>query len=98
MAALLDRADMDAILADFGNQNSGQDPVVHFYEDFLHAYDPALREMRGVYYTPAPVVSYIVRSVDTLLRKKFNLMNGLADSQTSVIERPDGSHLVYQHS
>ena len=93
LAALLDRADMDAILADFGNQNSGQDPVVHFYEDFLHAYDPALREMRGVYYTPAPVVSYIVRSVDTLLRKKFNLMNGLADSQTSVIERPDGSHL-----
>ena len=93
LAALLDRADMDAILADFGSQNSGQDPVVHFYEDFLHAYDPALREMRGVYYTPAPVVSYIVRSVDTLLRNTFNLVNGLADSQTSVIERPDGSHL-----
>ena len=93
LAVLLDRANMDAILADFGSQNSGQDPVVHFYEDFLHAYDPTLREMRGVYYTPAPVVSYIVRSVDTLLRNTFNLVNGLADSQTSVIERPDGSDL-----
>ena len=69
LARLLDRADMEAILADFGSRIAKEDPVVHFYEDFLAAYDPDLREMRGVYYTPEPVVSYIVRSVDGLLRR-----------------------------
>ena len=91
LAELLDRSDMSAILADFGSSNAEQDPVVHFYEDFLRAYDPELREMRGVYYTPEPVVSYIVRSIDALLRETFNLNDGLADNQTTVIEQPDGS-------
>ena len=59
LARLLDRADMAAILADFGRRTRQEDPVVHFYEDFLAAYDPKLREMRGVYYTPEPVVSYM---------------------------------------
>ena len=93
LASLMDRADMDAILADFGSRNADHDPVVHFYEDFLHAYDRELRQMRGVYYTPTPVVSYIVRSVDSLLRTHFNLQDGLADSQTTLVERPDGSHV-----
>ncbi len=70
LARLLDRADMSAILADFGGRRVAEDPVVHFYEDFLAAYDPRLREMRGVYYTPEPVVSYIVRSADRLLRDR----------------------------
>ena len=77
LALLLDRADMTAILADFGRR-SREDPVVHFYEDFLATYDPDLREMRGVYYTPEPVVSYIVRSVDRLLRDSCGLVDGLA--------------------
>ncbi len=53
------------ILKDFGKPTRQEDPVVHFYETFLAAYDPKMREARGVYYTPEPVVSYIVRSIDT---------------------------------
>ena len=90
LARLLDRADMSVILADFGRRTRQEDPVVHFYEDFLAAYDPKLREVRGVYYTPEPVVSYIVRSVDHLLRDRFGLADGLADTATVTVERPDG--------
>lgn len=90
LARLLDRADMAAILADFGRRTRQEDPVVHFYEDFLAAYDPKLREVRGVYYTPEPVVSYIVRSVDHLLRDRFGLADGLADTATVTIEQPNG--------
>jgi predicted helicase len=60
--------------------------VVHFYETFLKAYDPKMREARGVYYTPEPVVSYIVRSVDHILKTEFGLPDGLADN--SMIEVP----------
>ena len=77
LADLLDRADMAAVLAAFGRR---EDPVVHFYEDFLAAYDPALRERRGVYYTPEPVVGYVVRSIDRLLRDRFALADGLAQA------------------
>lgn len=91
LALLLDHADMAAILADFGNRTGDHDPIVHFYEDFLHAYDPKLREMRGVYYTPEPVVSYIVRSINALLQDSFSLKDGLADIQTIPIEQPSGS-------
>ena len=86
LALLLARADMAAILADFGQHTKQEDPVVHFYEDFLAAYDPKLRELRGVYYTPEPVVSYIVRSVDRLLRDEFDLADGLADTATVEVE------------
>ena len=81
LAALLDRADMAALLARFGRRGRREDPVVHFYEDFLAAYDPALRERRGVYYTPEPVVGYIVRSIDRLLRDRFALADGLAQAE-----------------
>lgn len=80
LVLLLDRADMSAILQDFGKATRQEDPVVHFYETFLAAYDPKLRKTRGVYYTPEPVVSYIVRSVDTILKRDFGLQAGLADS------------------
>ena len=82
LVQLLAHADMDAILEDFGRHTRQDDPTVHFYETFLAAYDPALRERRGVYYTPTPVVSFIVRSVDALLKSKFGLPNGLADTRT----------------
>ena len=91
LARLLDRAEMSAILADFGSRLVEQDPVVHFYEDFLVAYDPELREMRGVYYTPEPVVSYIVRSVDLLLRDRFGLTDGLADTEKITVDMPGGA-------
>ena len=73
LAELLARARMDLILADFGKRTRQEDPVVHFYETFLKAYDPKMREARGVYYTPEPVVSYIVRSVDHILKTEFGL-------------------------
>src|SRR5207247_10364729 len=82
LVQLLADTDMEAVLADFGTRTQQQDPVVHFYETFLAAYDPKLREVRGVYYTPEPVVSYIVRSVDYLLRERFDCTDGLADTST----------------
>ncbi|MEI6314566.1 MAG: type ISP restriction/modification enzyme, partial [Syntrophus sp. (in: bacteria)] len=74
---------------DFGRRTRQEDPIVHFYETFLAAYDPKLRESRGVYYTPEPVVSYIVRSVDVLLKTRFNCPQGLADSSTITIPNYD---------
>ena len=76
---LLDAANMDAVLRDFGDKNPQEDPVIHFYELFLKEYDAKKRMQRGVFYTPRPVVSYIVRSVDELLRTEFGLEDGLAD-------------------
>ncbi|HPU86064.1 MAG TPA: N-6 DNA methylase, partial [Candidatus Latescibacteria bacterium] len=81
LARLLDIADMEAILRNFGQRTRQEDPVVHFYETFLAAYDPKMRELRGVYYTPEPVVGYIVRSVDHILKTDFGLPDGLADAQ-----------------
>ena len=87
LVQLLDDADIHAVLADFGKRTRRQDPVVHFYETFLAEYDPALREARGVYYTPEPVVGYIVRSVDRLLKDRFGCPGGLADEATITYER-----------
>ncbi|HPO13787.1 MAG TPA: N-6 DNA methylase [Candidatus Hydrogenedentes bacterium] len=81
LAHLLDQSDMGSILRDFGKRTRQEDPVVHFYETFLAAYDPSLRETRGVYYTPEPVVSYIVRSIDKILRKNFGVCDGLASTE-----------------
>jgi predicted helicase len=89
LAEVLSRADMAAVLRDFGKRTRREDPVVHFYETFLAAYDPKMREARGVYYTPEPVVSYIVRSVDHLLRTEFGLPEGLADTSKVRIPNPD---------
>ena len=91
LALLLDKADMEAVLKDFGSRRLKEDPVVHFYEDFLAAYDPELREMRGVYYTPEPVVSYIVRSIDHLLRDRFGLADGLANTDKVTVNASEGS-------
>ena len=82
LAQLLGMTDMEAVLADFGKHTRQEDPIVHFYETFLAQYDPKLKELRGVYYTPEPVVSYIVRSVDALLRTHFDCPEGLADTST----------------
>ena len=80
LAQLLADTDMEAVLRDFGQRTKRQDPVIHFYETFLAAYDAKLRKVRGVYYTPEPVVSYIVRSVDHLLKTRFGCPDGLADT------------------
>ncbi|OHE84184.1 MAG: hypothetical protein A2190_00375 [Lysobacterales bacterium RIFOXYA1_FULL_69_10] len=84
--------DLPAILRDFGNKTRGEDPVIHFYEHFLKAYNKQLKVQRGVFYTPQPVVSYIVRSVHELLQTEFDLADGLADTTTwagVLKKRPD---------
>jgi predicted helicase len=75
-------ANMEAVLRDFDNRNPQEDPVIHFYELFLKEYDPKRRMQRGVFYTPKPVVSYIVRSVHELLQTEFGLEDGLASTVT----------------
>lgn len=89
---LLNRANAQAIRNDFGKKTDGEDPVIHFYEHFLGAYNKKLKVERGVFYTPKPVVSYIVRSVHELLKKEFGLEDGLADTSTwaEVKERHKG--------
>ncbi|MEX2445192.1 MAG: type ISP restriction/modification enzyme [Alkalispirochaeta sp.] len=101
VVALLDHANMEAVVRDFGDRNPQEDPVIHFYEHFLAAYDKKQKVSRGVFYTPRPVVSYIVRSVDDLLRTEFGLEDGLADTATwgdmknrvENLEIPDGTSL-----
>jgi predicted helicase len=91
MVALLNAADMEAVMADFGRGSLEKDPVVHFYETFLAAYDPEKRRVRGVYYTPEPVVSYIVRAIDHLLKARFGRPWGLADHNTLVLDPACGT-------
>jgi len=86
LVALLRNADMGSILKDFAKKTNRKDPVFHFYETFLAEYDKKLKKSRGVYFTPDEVVSYIVRSVDILLKEKFGLQRGLADNSKIKIE------------
>lgn len=88
LAELLNHTDIEAILKDFGKRTRQEDPVVHFYESFLAAYDSKMRKARGVYYTPEPVVSYIVKSIDHVLKTDFKLPDGLADSSKIKIQVP----------
>lgn len=64
----------------YTTQFTHKDPYLHFYETFLSQYDPRLREIRGVYYTPASVVSFIINAIDSTLKKEFALQNGLGAS------------------
>ena len=91
LAQLLAQADMEAVLKDFGKRTAKEDPVVHFYETFLAAYDPKVREMRGVYYTPEPVVSYIVRSIAHLIKTHFDKPQGLADPTVLILDPAVGT-------
>jgi predicted helicase len=97
LAEVLNRTNMESILHDFGKRTRQEDPVVHFYETFLAEYDPKMREARGVYYTPEPVVSYIVRSVDYLLKKDFDLPDGLADATKISRKTADGKSSIETH-
>lgn len=78
----------DAIISDFNRQTGGgrEDPVIHFYEEFLSEYDKAQKVQRGVYYTPQPVVNFIVRSVDDILKRDFEIADGLASTNTKKIK------------
>ncbi len=79
-------SDVATIMKNFGKSTKQEDPVVHFYETFLGAYNPALRKARGVWYTPQPVVNFIIRAVDDILKTEFDLPEGLADSSKKKIK------------
>jgi len=82
VVTVLREVPMDAVLRSFNTNNPGDDPVIHFYEDFLDEYDAAMRDKRGVFYTPGPVVHFIVRSVDEILKTEFGIEDGLASTIT----------------
>lgn len=86
LAEVFRHADVRKILEGFGKATAQNDPIVHFYETFLAKYDPALRKSRGVWYTPEPVVGFIVRAVDEVLKDRFGLRDGLADNSKTSIE------------
>ena len=91
IAEILYVTDVNSILHKYYIEGKGLDPIVYFYETFLNEYDPELREKRGVYYTPEPVVRYIVRCVNTLLKLRFGLSEGLASSEVTLLDPAAGT-------
>ena len=87
LADLFRSADVAKIMRGYGR--TGADPMIHFYEDFLAAYDAGLRKDRGVWYTPIQVVKFIVGAADWALRTRFGLPDGLADRSKVEIEREE---------
>ncbi|MFA5597890.1 MAG: type ISP restriction/modification enzyme [Pusillimonas sp.] len=77
---------VEEILKNYGKSTKMEDPIIHFYETFLSEYDPKLRKARGVWYTPQPVVNFIVRAVDDILKTEFDLPQGLADTSKTIIK------------
>ena len=77
---------VEEILKNYGKSTKMEDPIIHFYETFLSEYDPKLRKARGVWYTPQPVVNFIVRAVDDILKTEFDLPQGLADTSKTKIK------------
>ena len=86
LADVFRATDVKELLANFGQRTQTNDPIIHFYETFLAKYDPAKRKARGVWYTPAPVVNFIVRNVDQLLKTEFGIEDGLADTSKTKIK------------
>ena len=85
LADLFCAVDVGELMKAYGKATQRNDPFLHFYETFLSEYNPKLRKSRGVYYTPEPVVNFIVRAVDNVLQTKFGLPWGLADTSKTVI-------------
>jgi len=83
--------DVKKILHKYFHEGKGKEPVVHFYETFLARYDPETREKRGVYYTPEPVVSYIVRSLHGILKDHFDRPDGFASETVTVLDPAAGT-------
>jgi len=91
IAEVLAVADAQGILDRYYHEGKGSDPIVHFYETFLAQYDPAERERRGVYYTPEPVVSFIVRSLHSFLKTDFGKYDGLAADGVTLLDPAAGT-------
>lgn len=80
LVEIFNHCDIKKLLENHGKSTSRNDPVIHFYETFLTEYNPKLRKSRGVYYTPEPVVNFIIRAIDIILKNDFWLPQGLADT------------------
>lgn len=91
IAEVLAVADAPGILDRYYHEGKGSDPIVHFYETFLAQYDPKEREQRGVYYTPEPVVGYIVRSLHNILKTEFGKRDGLASEGVTLLDPAAGT-------
>jgi len=94
IAEVLAVADVRALLDQFYEEGKGTDPIFHFYETFLSQYNPEEREQRGVYYTPIPVVSYIVQSLNLILKDRFGRSDGFASPSVTVLD-PAGGTLTF---
>lgn len=92
LVQLMRASDPHSLFEDFGKFTARNDPFIHFYEDFLAAYNPKKRKSRGVWYTPEPVVDFIVRSVDEVLKSAFKLDDGLADTSKITIDWDTGTN------
>ena len=86
LAAVFNATDIKELLKNFGQSTQAIDPIIHFYETFLSEYDSKLRKARGVWYTPEPVVKFMVRAVDDILKTEFGLSRGIADSSKTKIK------------
>ena len=91
ISEVLKVTDVKNILQTYFREGKGKDPIIHFYETFLAAYHPSIRERRGVYYTPEPVVEYIVKSLHHLLKTHFGLADGLADENVTLLDPAAGT-------
>jgi hypothetical protein len=90
LAKVFQATRVDTIMERFGSTTQRNDPFLHFYEDFLAAYNPKKREVRGVWYTPEPVVDFIIRAVDDVLKTEFGIADGLADNRKITIDWDTG--------
>lgn len=90
LADVFQAANVKKLMRNFGSLTGRNDPFLHFYETFLAKYNPAKRKARGVWYTPEPVVNFIVRAVDEVLQNEFGLVEGLADTSKVVIDWDTG--------
>lgn len=98
MAGTLEAAKLHDILSAFRKREAEEDPFMHFYEDFLSAFNPAEQERRGVYFTPRPVVSFIVNSVNHLLKTRFGMEKGLADKGVTVLDPALGTGTFLEYA
>jgi len=91
IATILAYADIEKIKEELHRRTGGDDPIIHFYETFLKEYNPKEKKHRGVYYTPLPVVSYITRSINILLKEKFNKNLGFASEDVTLLDPASGT-------
>lgn len=94
LARVFQACDVAKIMEGFGKLTGQNDPFLHFYETFLAAYNPAKRKARGVWYTPEPVVNFIVRAVDEVLQTEFGIAEGLASNEKIEIDWDTGQRAL----